>query len=304
VAALVKGTDGTISAQYEYGPFAEPIRVTGPMGKTNPIRFSSKYTDDESDFLNYGHRYYNPSTGRWLNRDPIGEGAFLNIFLGDRETFEQELPIQEELNNSYTFVINDGINSIDWLGLFSGFIDCSCCQIEALKADEATAQQHIENLKGKIKADLPEILRNPQKYPYRTAFKFNTALSKLDKASVKLKSASVKCEKPAGQVIASADWHGNRMFVYETYWYFTDSGQGAHLVHEGTHMGSGTTDMGRFWQHGKAPHDTFLIPWNEIASTYDSWIINGFCIPGFNCPKGQAYPRGAPHINRTGKECP
>jgi RHS repeat-associated protein len=80
VAALVKGTDGTISAQYEYGPFAEPIRVTGPMGKTNPIRFSSKYTDDESDVLYYGKRYYNPSTGRWLNRDPIGELGGANLY--------------------------------------------------------------------------------------------------------------------------------------------------------------------------------------------------------------------------------
>jgi RHS repeat-associated protein len=81
VAALVKGTDGTISAQYEYGPFAEPIRVTGPMGKTNPIRFSCKYTDEESDFLNYGHRYYNPSTGRWLSRDPMEEIGGLNLFM-------------------------------------------------------------------------------------------------------------------------------------------------------------------------------------------------------------------------------
>jgi RHS repeat-associated protein len=81
VAVLVKGTDGTISAQYEYGPFAEPIRVTGIMGSTNPIRFSNKYTDDESDFLNYGHRYYNRSTGRWLSRDPIGERAGVGYYL-------------------------------------------------------------------------------------------------------------------------------------------------------------------------------------------------------------------------------
>jgi RHS repeat-associated protein len=96
VAALVKGTDGTISAQYEYGPFAEPIRVTGPMGKTNPIRFSSKYTDDESDFLYYGHRYYNPSTGRWLNRDPI---------------------VEEGGENLYGFVYNDPMASTDMDGL-------------------------------------------------------------------------------------------------------------------------------------------------------------------------------------------
>jgi RHS repeat-associated protein len=96
VAALVKGTDGTISAQYEYGPFAEPIRVTGPMGKVNPIRFSTKYTDEESDFLYYGHRYYNPSTGRWLNRDPIEEDGGINL---------------------YGFVASDPISDFDLLGL-------------------------------------------------------------------------------------------------------------------------------------------------------------------------------------------
>jgi RHS repeat-associated protein len=96
VTALVKAADGTISAQYEYGPFAEPIRVTGPMGKTNPIRFSTKYTDDESDFLYYGLRYYNPSTGRWLNRDPIGEAGGMNM---------------------YVCVFNDLQNYLDLLGL-------------------------------------------------------------------------------------------------------------------------------------------------------------------------------------------
>jgi RHS repeat-associated protein len=66
------------------------------MGKTNPIRFSSKYTDDESDFLYYGHRYYNPSTGRWPSRDPIGEKGGRNL---------------------YGFVANDPMGRFDKLGL-------------------------------------------------------------------------------------------------------------------------------------------------------------------------------------------
>jgi RHS repeat-associated protein len=97
VTALVKAADGTISAQYKYGPFAESIRVTGIMGSTNPIRFSCKYTDDESDFLYYGHRYYNPSTGRWPNRDPIAERGGWNV---------------------YSFVGNSSPNYIDEFGLY------------------------------------------------------------------------------------------------------------------------------------------------------------------------------------------
>jgi hypothetical protein len=211
------------------------------------------------------------------------------------------LPFEE--SNPYAFLRNDPNERIDLLGLFSKFIDCNCCQIEALKKDEVIAQGHIASLKKSIQGVLPDILTNLRKYPYRTDFKFNTALTRLDKASAKLKSATVVCSK-ASSPIASADWYGNKMWIYEPYWDFTDYGQGAHLVHEGTHMGSGTTDASYFWQSGEAPHDTFFVPWNSIASTYDSWIINEFCIPGYNCPKGVAYNREVPHIRRGTKECP
>jgi uncharacterized protein RhaS with RHS repeats len=69
VVALLDGNAGTASANYEYGPFGEVIRATGTMASANPFRFSTKFTDDESDFVYYGYRYYNPSTGRWPNRD-------------------------------------------------------------------------------------------------------------------------------------------------------------------------------------------------------------------------------------------
>jgi len=67
------------------------------MAKVNPIRFSSKYQDDESDLLYYGYRYYRASTGTWPNRDPIGED------LGGP--------------NLYNFVEGDPINSVDMFGL-------------------------------------------------------------------------------------------------------------------------------------------------------------------------------------------
>ena len=70
----VSMSGGTNCATYEYGPFGEVIRATGPMAKANPFRFSTKYQDEETDLLYYGYRYYNASTGRWLSRDPAGEG--------------------------------------------------------------------------------------------------------------------------------------------------------------------------------------------------------------------------------------
>ena len=96
VVALVKGTDGTVSAIYDYGPFGEAIRASGVLAKLNPFRFSTKYQDDESEYLYYGYRSYNPSSGRWLSRDPIAEQGGKNL---------------------YNFVYNNPLNYFDFLGL-------------------------------------------------------------------------------------------------------------------------------------------------------------------------------------------
>jgi hypothetical protein len=45
----------------------------------------------------YGYRYYDPMTGRWPSRDPIGEEGGINL---------------------YGFVENDGVNRLDYLGQF------------------------------------------------------------------------------------------------------------------------------------------------------------------------------------------
>jgi len=96
IAALVRATNGAVSAAYEYGPFGELIRANGALARTNTFRFSTKYQDDESDMLYYGYRYLSTSTGRWLNRDQLREEG------GD---------------NLYNFCGNDGIRCFDFLGL-------------------------------------------------------------------------------------------------------------------------------------------------------------------------------------------
>jgi len=52
--------------------------------------------DTETGLLYYGFRYYDPETGRWLNRDPIQEYGGVNL---------------------YKFIGNKGLNAIDILGL-------------------------------------------------------------------------------------------------------------------------------------------------------------------------------------------
>jgi RHS repeat-associated protein len=79
VSCLAKASDGTASAIYLYGPFGEVLRATGAMAKVHPLRFSTKYQDDETDTLYYGYRYYGPSSGSWLSRDPIDESGGINL---------------------------------------------------------------------------------------------------------------------------------------------------------------------------------------------------------------------------------
>jgi RHS repeat-associated protein len=97
VVALVNATSGAVAAAYEYSPFGEPLRAQtlDPVVADNPFRFSTKYTDGETGFVYYGRRFYSPSQGRFLGRDPIEEAGGLNL---------------------YGFVSNDPINDWDVLG--------------------------------------------------------------------------------------------------------------------------------------------------------------------------------------------
>lgn len=79
VAGFVDGSMGLTSANFEYGPFGETIRQSGSQAAT-PIRFSTKYQDDETGLIYYAFRYYNSDTGRWINRDPITENGGVNLY--------------------------------------------------------------------------------------------------------------------------------------------------------------------------------------------------------------------------------
>ena len=66
-------------ARYEYAPYGNVIESDGDYADENPMRFSTKYWDDETGLGYWGYRYYDPRLGRWLNRDPIGEAGGLHL---------------------------------------------------------------------------------------------------------------------------------------------------------------------------------------------------------------------------------
>ncbi len=72
-------TNGISVAHYEYNPYGGLIASSGSMADEFASRFSTKYFDAETGLSYYGFRYYSPETGRWLNRDPIGESGGLNL---------------------------------------------------------------------------------------------------------------------------------------------------------------------------------------------------------------------------------
>ena len=80
VMALVNAATGEVAAQYEYGPFHEMIRATGPGERENPFLAATKYCDWETALYYYGYRYYRPAEGVWLSRDPIEEKGSLSLY--------------------------------------------------------------------------------------------------------------------------------------------------------------------------------------------------------------------------------
>ena len=70
-----------------YDPFGQIIRATGSMAQENPFRFSTKRTDNMTDFVIYEFRFYDPSTAKWLSRDPLEEVGGLNIYAISRNDF-------------------------------------------------------------------------------------------------------------------------------------------------------------------------------------------------------------------------
>jgi RHS repeat-associated protein len=113
----VNALDGSIVAQYEYAPFGELLRCTGPLAALNPFRFSTKFHDDETGLLYYGYRYYDPGTGRWLGRDPLGDEAFLILFTADKSEAVEFRFRAEGLKAAYLFVNNNAVWFVDPTGL-------------------------------------------------------------------------------------------------------------------------------------------------------------------------------------------
>ncbi|MCC5790889.1 MAG: hypothetical protein JJT75_14765, partial [Opitutales bacterium] len=116
ISEYIDLSDGSITAHLEYDAFGRKIVSTGTAPSN--FGFSTKYEDTETGYLYYGFRYYDPETGRWPNRDPIGEEGGENI---------------------YGFIFNSPIKNIDLFGLlnWSYEVEEGCCPDEIFNDPDA-----------------------------------------------------------------------------------------------------------------------------------------------------------------------
>jgi RHS repeat-associated protein len=93
---------GVVNERYQYTAFGDVSFMTSGYVTIPSSQyiwttlFQGEMRDRETEWYNYGYRYYVPEFGRWLSRDPINEEGGLNL---------------------YAFVENNPINTSDAYGL-------------------------------------------------------------------------------------------------------------------------------------------------------------------------------------------
>ncbi|UDQ97761.1 RHS repeat-associated core domain-containing protein [Lentisphaerota bacterium WC36G] len=118
ITQLIDMSSGSVANRYDYSPFGQLSKNTETVA--NVFKFSSEYAEKETGLIYYNYRYYNPTTGKWLNRDPISE-----------------LTENNEFNLLYGFVNNNPINHWDYLGQ----------KIKLTSLDTEEAKKHKEEVK-------------------------------------------------------------------------------------------------------------------------------------------------------------
>ncbi|WP_051305042.1 RHS repeat-associated core domain-containing protein [Chitinilyticum litopenaei] len=76
--------EGNLAWSADYKAWGEARAAISEAAKragiSNPLRFQGQYFDHETGLHYNRHRYYDPSVGRFISKDPIGLHGGLNIF--------------------------------------------------------------------------------------------------------------------------------------------------------------------------------------------------------------------------------
>jgi len=96
VSEYLSGAGASV-AHYEYDPFGRSTTSTGTLATSFAHRFSTKPVDGPTGLYYYGYRYLDPASGRWPSKDPLEEEGGVNL---------------------YGLLKNDGVNALDYLGMW------------------------------------------------------------------------------------------------------------------------------------------------------------------------------------------
>lgn len=84
----ISNTDGNVVEIYEYDVYGQPTiwdmnsqQMVEKSTVGNPYLFTGRRFDDEAGNYYYRARYYSPDIGRFLQTDPIGYAAGLNLYI-------------------------------------------------------------------------------------------------------------------------------------------------------------------------------------------------------------------------------
>jgi RHS repeat-associated protein len=108
ITGLLDATNGSLVAEFDYDPYGNPVIESITQSGNNaitqfstcPFRHRTRYYDSESWLYYYGYRYYDPSTTKWISKDPLEEEGGWNLT---------------------SFCENDPVNEFDPLGLAGYF---------------------------------------------------------------------------------------------------------------------------------------------------------------------------------------
>lgn len=111
---MVTDSEGEVVWSVDFDPFMEIYSENNPDEIIQNFRFPGQYYDAESGLHYNMHRYYSPSTGRYITPDPIIKNNPDMAAL-----FISFLSINPQRFSLYSYVQNNPVNRIDPLGLLS-----------------------------------------------------------------------------------------------------------------------------------------------------------------------------------------
>jgi RHS repeat-associated protein len=111
---------GNITATFDYRPYGSIALGTAPKGPG----YTGHVNDPDTGLVYMQARYYDPTIGRFLSRDPAGQRASFN---------------------DYAYVNDNPINSIDPTGMFQCANKASCEAGQKISAGFKKAQSHFKS---------------------------------------------------------------------------------------------------------------------------------------------------------------